>query len=81
MKKNGLVPPSVGLVDVAPTQSGDGTNPTGLAQPPLSPSVSGKTAVVKYLSFLLFSLLFSCLICRKSILTIEGKVSNVLLPI
>uniref|UniRef100_A0A6M2ECM0 Protein kinase domain-containing protein n=1 Tax=Populus davidiana TaxID=266767 RepID=A0A6M2ECM0_9ROSI len=40
MKKNGLVPPSVGLVDVAPTQSGDGTNPTGLAQPPLSPSVS-----------------------------------------
>ncbi|KAJ6675021.1 hypothetical protein OIU85_011219 [Salix viminalis] len=40
MKKNGLVSPSVGLVDVAPTQSGDGTNPTGLAQPPLSPSVS-----------------------------------------
>ncbi|CAK7348441.1 unnamed protein product [Dovyalis caffra] len=39
-KKNALVPPSVGLVDVAPTQSGDGTNPTGLAQPPLSPSVS-----------------------------------------
>ena len=58
MKKNGLVPPSVGLVDVAPTQSGDGTNPTGLAQPPLSPSVSGKTAVVKYLSFLLFSFCF-----------------------
>ena len=46
MKKNGLVSPSVGLVDVAPTQSGDGTNPTGLAQPPLSPSVSGKIAVV-----------------------------------
>ncbi|KAJ6329017.1 hypothetical protein OIU77_010652 [Salix suchowensis] len=40
MKKNGLVSPSVGLVDVAPPQSGDGTNPTGLAQPPLSPSVS-----------------------------------------
>ncbi|KAF9669248.1 hypothetical protein SADUNF_Sadunf14G0088100 [Salix dunnii] len=40
MKKNGLVSPSVGLVDVAPSQSGDGTNPTGLAQPPLSPSVS-----------------------------------------
>nr|TKR59216.1 hypothetical protein D5086_0000325630 [Populus alba] len=37
MKKNALVPPSVGLVDVAPTQSGDGTNPTVLAQSPLSP--------------------------------------------
>ncbi|KAL9397250.1 hypothetical protein Peur_011503 [Populus x canadensis] len=40
MKKNALVPPSVGLVDVAPTQSGDGTNPTVLAQSPLSPSFS-----------------------------------------
>ncbi|KAL9360306.1 hypothetical protein Peur_048429 [Populus x canadensis] len=40
MKKNALVPSSVGLVDVAPTQSGDGTNPTVLAQSPLSPSFS-----------------------------------------
>ncbi|XP_061969574.1 receptor-like serine/threonine-protein kinase ALE2 [Populus nigra] len=40
MKKNALVPPIVGLVDVAPTQSGDGTNPTVLAQSPLSPSFS-----------------------------------------
>ncbi|XP_011042269.1 PREDICTED: proline-rich receptor-like protein kinase PERK3 isoform X1 [Populus euphratica] len=40
MKKNALVPSSVGLVDIAPTQSGDGTNPTVLAQSPLSPSFS-----------------------------------------
>uniref|UniRef100_A0A6N2LY55 Receptor-like PK ALE2 N-terminal domain-containing protein n=1 Tax=Salix viminalis TaxID=40686 RepID=A0A6N2LY55_SALVM len=40
MKKNALLPPSAGLVDVSPTQSGDGTNPTGLAQSPLSPAVS-----------------------------------------
>lgn len=43
MKKSALVPPSVGLVDIAPTQSAPGTNPTGLAQPPLSPYVSGRT--------------------------------------
>ncbi|KAJ6390377.1 hypothetical protein OIU77_024568 [Salix suchowensis] len=40
MKKNALLPPSAGLVDVSPTQSGDGTNPTGLTQSPLSPAVS-----------------------------------------
>jgi hypothetical protein len=53
MKKNALVPPSVGLVDVAPTQSGDGTNPTVLAQSPLSPSFSGKIYCVNTFLFLL----------------------------
>ncbi|XP_050237411.1 proline-rich receptor-like protein kinase PERK3 isoform X2 [Mercurialis annua] len=40
MKKGGLVPPSVGLVDIAPIQSSEGANATGLAQPPLSPHIS-----------------------------------------
>ncbi|XP_048235868.1 proline-rich receptor-like protein kinase PERK3 isoform X2 [Ricinus communis] len=40
MKKNALVPPSVGLVDIAPTRSSEGANATGLAQPPLSPQIS-----------------------------------------
>ncbi|KAG8653272.1 hypothetical protein MANES_05G004800v8 [Manihot esculenta] len=40
IKKNVLVPPSVGLLDVAPTQSKAGVNASGLAQPPLSPYVS-----------------------------------------
>ncbi|KAJ9171715.1 hypothetical protein P3X46_015038 [Hevea brasiliensis] len=40
MKKNALVPSSVGLIDIAPTQSNAGANATGLAEPPLSPHVS-----------------------------------------
>lgn len=40
MKKSALVPPGVGLVDIAPTQSSSGANATGLTQPPLSPHVS-----------------------------------------
>lgn len=51
MKKNALLPPSAGLVDVSPTQSGDGTNPTGLAQSPLSPAVSGKAYCVNTFLF------------------------------
>ncbi|KAJ8748275.1 hypothetical protein K2173_000847 [Erythroxylum novogranatense] len=40
-KKSALLHPGVGLVDIAPTHSGAGANSTGLAQPPLSPSMSG----------------------------------------
>ncbi|KAJ4850339.1 hypothetical protein Tsubulata_037455 [Turnera subulata] len=40
MKKNALVPPSAGLVDISPSQSGAGANTTGLPQPPLSPYAS-----------------------------------------
>ncbi|KAF5726372.1 hypothetical protein HS088_TW22G00049 [Tripterygium wilfordii] len=40
MKRNALVPPSVGLVSVAPTKSGGGAFAPGLAQPPLSPNDS-----------------------------------------
>ncbi|XAR61421.1 Non-specific serine/threonine protein kinase [Bertholletia excelsa] len=45
MKKNGVVPPSSGLVpplltDISPTQSTSGSIPTDLTQPPLSPYIS-----------------------------------------
>ncbi|KAK9281744.1 hypothetical protein L1049_004649 [Liquidambar formosana] len=45
MKRSGLVPPSSGLtpprlVGIAPTHSSAGAIPAGLAQPPLSPSIS-----------------------------------------
>ncbi|GLU07254.1 hypothetical protein SLE2022_242180 [Rubroshorea leprosula] len=36
-KRNALVPPIAGLANIAPTQSGPGAIPAGLAQPPLSP--------------------------------------------
>ena len=34
------------LADIAPSQSGPGTLPTGLAQPPLSPHTSSKTSAL-----------------------------------
>ncbi|KAF2325068.1 hypothetical protein GH714_022573 [Hevea brasiliensis] len=40
MKKNALVPPTVGLIEIAPTQSNTSANASGLAQPPLSPHFS-----------------------------------------
>ncbi|XP_024982224.1 receptor-like serine/threonine-protein kinase ALE2 [Cynara cardunculus var. scolymus] len=45
MRKSETVPPATGLTpprlaDIAPSQSGAGTLPTGLAQPPLSPHAS-----------------------------------------
>lgn len=40
MKRSALEPPSASLKDVAPTQSSAPAVPSGLAQPPLSPSVS-----------------------------------------
>lgn len=42
MKRSKFVPPSAGLADIAPVQSSSGAVPSGLAQPPLSPYVSGK---------------------------------------
>lgn len=42
MKRSGLPPSFVGFKDLAPTQSAIGLLPSGLAQPPLSPSVSSK---------------------------------------
>ncbi|XP_024019411.1 proline-rich receptor-like protein kinase PERK3 isoform X1 [Morus notabilis] len=40
MKRSGLPPSFVGFNDLAPTQSAIGLLPSGLTQPPLSPSVS-----------------------------------------
>ncbi|KAG4191973.1 hypothetical protein ERO13_A07G129000v2 [Gossypium hirsutum] len=40
MKRSALVPPGMGLPNIAPTQISAGPIPAGLAQPPLSPEVS-----------------------------------------
>ncbi|CAN6569927.1 unnamed protein product [Malus baccata var. baccata] len=40
MKRGGLAPPLAGFKNIAPTQSSAGTIPSGLAQPPLTPSIS-----------------------------------------
>ncbi|MFS7900815.1 hypothetical protein Hanom_Chr00s141727g01819291 [Helianthus anomalus] len=45
---SGFTPPL--LADIAPTQSGVGKLPTGLAQPPLSPHASSKTSFFDYSS-------------------------------
>lgn len=42
MKRSGLPPSLVGFENIAPTQSAAGLLPSGVAQPPLSPSVSSK---------------------------------------
>ena len=42
IKRSGLPPSLVGFENIAPTQSAVGLLPSGLAQPPLSPSVSSK---------------------------------------
>lgn len=46
MKKNGPVPASTSLPEIAPTQSEPSTMPAGLAQPPLSPGLSSKTDIL-----------------------------------
>ncbi|BFG23855.1 hypothetical protein CerSpe_101290 [Prunus speciosa] len=40
MKRSGLAPPLAGFQNIAPAQSSAGTIPSGLAQPPLTPSIS-----------------------------------------
>ncbi|KAM1668346.1 hypothetical protein FF1_047205 [Malus domestica] len=40
MKRSGLAPPLASFKNIAPTQSSAGTIPSGLAQPPLTPSIS-----------------------------------------
>ena len=42
MKRSVLAPPIASFKNIAPTQSSAGAPPSGLAEPPLSPSVSGK---------------------------------------
>ncbi|VVA21186.1 PREDICTED: receptor [Prunus dulcis] len=40
MKRSGLAPPLAGFQNIAPAQSSAGAIPSGLAQPPLTPSIS-----------------------------------------
>lgn len=42
IKRSALVPPGMGLPNIAPTQISAGPIPAALAQPPLSPEVSSK---------------------------------------
>lgn len=47
MKRNAHSP-GVGLVDMAPAQSSNGAHPDDLTQPPLSPSISGKSVILSH---------------------------------
>lgn len=51
-KRSGLAPPYSSFKNIAPTQSHAGALPSGLAQPPLSPTVSSKLDSVQCLQFL-----------------------------
>jgi hypothetical protein len=57
MKRSVLAPPIASFKNIAPTQSSAGAPPSGLAQPPLSPSVSGKLCSERtpFFSLLLFN--------------------------
>lgn len=55
MRRSGLAPPYSSFKNMAPTQSHAGALPSGLAQPPLSPTVSGKLDSVSM--FVIFCLL------------------------
>lgn len=67
MKRSVLAPPIASFKNIAPTQSSAGSLPSGLAQPPLSPSVSGKFCSKRtfYFYFYLNPHLFDLsIICR-----------------
>lgn len=63
MKRSVLAPPIASFKNIAPTQSGAGALPSGIAQPPLSPSGSGKLCSETTFFFfnpLLFDLTIFC---------------------